>query len=103
MTAALFTVLDLYMVGEGDFARVASVLVGMWVAITLELHGLLRARKLRMDRDDIYAAHLAQRVTTPQPIRRVVRELIPDPQIFDTEPTDFDLEAAAYARTRGRA
>ncbi|QXQ11924.1 hypothetical protein [Paeniglutamicibacter sp. Y32M11] len=103
VTGVLFTVVVVFMAGEGDFARVASVLVGMWVAITLVLHGLLHARKLRMDRDDVYAAHLAQRATTPQPIRRVVREVMPGPQIFDTEPTDFELEAAAYAGTRGRA
>lgn len=103
VVGAFFTVVVAFMVGADHIARVASILVGMWVAIAIAIHGLLHARQQLMQRDDVYAAHLARRGTTPQPIRRVVREVVPGPQIFDTEPTDFELEAAAYAGARGRA
>lgn len=103
VTGALFTVIVAFTAGADDIARVASILVGMWVAITVAIHGLLHARKQRMQRDDVYAAHLAKKGASPQPVRRVVREVKPGPQIFDTEPTDFELEAAAYAGARGRA
>ncbi len=100
---AVFTVIAAFSAGDHDIARVASILTGMWAAIAVAIYGLLHARKLRMERDEIYAAHLAKRGTSPQPTRRVVREVMPGPQVFDTEPTDFELEAAAYAGSRARA
>ncbi|GAA1858460.1 hypothetical protein GCM10009715_02460 [Paeniglutamicibacter psychrophenolicus] len=103
MTGAVFTVVVAFMAGDHDIARVASILVGTWVAIAVAIHGLLHARRLRMERDEVYAAHLAKNGASPQPNRRVVREVMPGPQVFDTEPTEFELEAAAYAGTRVRA
>jgi hypothetical protein len=103
VAGAVFTVIVAFTAGDLDIARVSSILVGMWVAIALAIHGLLHARKLRMERDKVYAAHLARHGVAPQPNRRVVREVVPAPQVFDTEPTEFEREAAAYAGTRARA
>lgn len=101
VAGALFTVLAAFMAGDHDIARVSSILVGMWVAIAIAIaiHGLLHARKLRMERDKVYAAHLVGQ----QPNRRVVRAVMPGPQVFDTEPTEFEQEAAAYAGAQVRA
>lgn len=103
VTGAVFTVFAAFMAGDHDMARVSSILAGMWVAIAVSIHGLLRARRLRMDRDEVYAVHLAGQGGRPQPDRLVVRAVMPGPQVFDTEPTEFELEAAAYAGARARA
>ncbi|WP_146755249.1 hypothetical protein [Arthrobacter sp. AQ5-05] len=103
VTGAVFTVVVAFMAGDHDIARVASILVGMWVAIAIAVHGRLRARRLRLVRDEVYAAHLAKNGASPQPNRRVVREVTPGLQLFETEPTEFELEAAAAADAWARA
>ncbi|KAA0976209.1 hypothetical protein FQ154_11475 [Paeniglutamicibacter gangotriensis] len=99
---AIYSTIVVLLAWGPELPRVSSILFGMWVGIAIGVLGLLRARYMRLHRDELYSGYLSRHGKSSGSSPRTVRDVVPGPSIIDSEPSGFELQAFGYAGKRSR-